>query len=78
MSVTKGPSLEREERRERFEEVLSALESIDDESMQELKERGLSDEELAATLLELAVEKERPTEFFGEPVSTNLEHGFFQ
>jgi hypothetical protein len=77
MSVTKGPNLERKERREIFEEVESILESINEERLQEFEERGLSDEELAAILLELAVEKEGPTEFFGEPVFTNLQQDYF-
>lgn len=77
MSVTKGSNLEREERRERFEEIISILESMDEERMREFEERGLSNEELATILLEIAMEKEGPTEFFGEPVSTNLQQEFF-
>ena len=76
MSVTKGRKLEREERSESFQELISVLESINEERMQELEERNPSNEELAAILLELAVTKEQPTEFFGEPVSTNLQQGF--
>ena len=76
MSVLKGPSLERKERRESFE-LLYTLKSIDEDRMQRLEERGLSDEELATLLLELAVEKERPTEFFGEPISTSFQQEFF-
>jgi len=77
MSVTKGSNLERQKRRERFQEIMSVLESVNEERIRELEERGLSDQELVALLLELAVQKEGPTEFFGEPVSTNLGQEFF-
>ena len=77
MSMTKGSDLERQEQRERLEEIVSILNSMNEERMREFEDRDLSDRELAAMLLKLAAEQEGPTEFFGEPVSTNLQQEFF-
>lgn len=77
MSATKESNLERQKRRERLEDIISVLESLGEERLREFEERGLSDEELATMLLELAMESDGPTEFFGEPVSTNLQQEFF-
>jgi len=77
MSVTKGSDLERQKQRERLEEIVSILNSMNEERMREFEDRNLSDRKLAAMLLKLAAEQEGPTEFFGEPVSTNLQQEFF-